>query len=736
MPSLRKKVTEFLRQLSANNNVHFDPETVDSKDDKTPGCFIQRYLNGEHKGGLGSLTGSERGVPVVFHGGKDGADLPNLRLEVPHPAVFAAYTGPDGGLTTVNRGLGHGSHGNGQRGGPERHLSTDDPDVNFIDDGKEEGVSRSTESKSSQKPEKSSSRKPEKSHPQKQENCLEEKSEKATSDTEQLLNTAEEPGDINREIAGIQGGWNRWNKRAYGVARSLYERHPVSGRVAGSPVADAFAVVARRDSALLALADGVNWGPKAATAARAALHGSLRHLHVALYNPPASITAVKNTKDVFVALLRSFHEAHSMILQEEGMLTTLTVAAVLPIMYGEGREGNVVNWSGDSGQQRWAVCVVNVGDSLAYLYSKMYGVREITMGSHDINCMRDMRDALGALGPADGLNPELNNLTCSLTIASAGDVVFLTSDGVSDNFDPVVGKFAIPKVEATNPIAGSSPSKAIGAKPDGMKRTNRGGSRGHGEGSIPTSKSTGNVVGETGPGRPKLPMVEAHQRHALTLLRMEDLLVNGVSGEGTPDEGPDAVDLCHRLVDFATRLTAAKRHILEDPELYMDEGDGSSSVPLGRAEQRGRRRKVCERLASVPGKLDHASVVAYVVGEYLEDDEVVVEGCSSSGQGDNGEESHRGKAAASGKGEAVGGRRNMQGPSGDPKRNHRREDRDIGSKPSSKLIGEQNEGCVADERKSEVEVNGETSRAVASKVEEKSADAEEPKEAELFETGL
>lgn len=68
-------------------------------------------------------------------------------------------------------------------------------------------------------------------------------------------------------------------------------------------------------------------------------------------------------------------------------------------------------------------------------------------GSHDIYSMRDMRDALGALGPVDGTNPELNNLTCSLTYCEAGDIVFLTSDGISDNFDPVVGKFAIPRKE-------------------------------------------------------------------------------------------------------------------------------------------------------------------------------------------------------------------------------------------------------------------------------------------------
>lgn len=75
----------------------------------------------------------------------------------------------------------------------------------------------------------------------------------------------------------------------------------------------------------------------------------------------------------------------------------------------------------------------------------------LSPGSHDIYSMRDMRDALGALGPVDGTNPELNNLTCSLTYCEAGDIVFLTSDGISDNFDPVVGKFAIPRKETPTP---------------------------------------------------------------------------------------------------------------------------------------------------------------------------------------------------------------------------------------------------------------------------------------------
>lgn len=54
-----------------------------------------------------------------------------------------------------------------------------------------------------------------------------------------------------------------------------------------------------------------------------------------------------------------------------------------------------------------------------------------------------MRDALGALGPVDGINPELSNLTLSITTLNEGDIVLVASDGLTDNFDPNVCKFTV-----------------------------------------------------------------------------------------------------------------------------------------------------------------------------------------------------------------------------------------------------------------------------------------------------
>lgn len=115
-----------------------------------------------------------------------------------------------------------------------------------------------------------------------------------------------------------------------------------------------------------------------------------------------------------------------------------------------------------------------------------------------------------------------------------------------------------------------------------------------------------------------LPVVQAIQRHELTLLRLDDLLRHNVSGDGPICTL--AKDLCTRLLDFAIRLTSAKRKILEDVELYCTEENGVLTE-LPKTEQRLRRKNACDKLVLVPGKLDHATVVAYNVGRYTAEDD-------------------------------------------------------------------------------------------------------------------
>nr|CDJ89555.1 PP2C-like domain-containing protein [Haemonchus contortus] len=376
--------------------------------------------------------------------------------------------------------------------------------------------------------------------------------------------------------------WNNFDeRRAFGASVSLYEKNPLTGVNAGEPVADVWGVVGRNNNGVLALADGVNWGEGARLAARCAVRGAIDHM-----NEHIEMGKLTNTTEVFHELLASFHSAHSLILQEGGMLTTLCVAVVAPAVHCDS----------------WVLCVCNVGDSLCFVYNRDYGVREVTMGSHDIDQMRDMRDAGGALGPVDGRNPQLHNLTCSMTFVEEGDIVFITSDGVSDNFDPVVGKFCVIKrAEVENKENAQLPPR------DNRKL------------SVATKDSPSREFARPRTCAATLPCVDAASRHELMLVRMRDIIANGIDPPKeacrlSPRHEPlfprvTASVLSHRLIQFATHLSQAKRRTLENPELYKKE-------KMTKSEQRARRRAVREKIADMPGKLDHASVVAYSVGRH------------------------------------------------------------------------------------------------------------------------
>lgn len=371
----------------------------------------------------------------------------------------------------------------------------------------------------------------------------------------------------------------------------------------------------------------------------------------------------KTTREIFVSLLRSFWSAHACILETGGALSTLTVAVILPL-------------AGPKYTGKSVVCCCNVGDSLGYVYSKAHGVREFTQGSHDVNSMRDMRDALGALGPVDGNKPELGNLTLSMTVVESGDIVFLTSDGISDNFDPVVGKFAEPmaseSVTKIEPL--SSQQQRQGNYALAPKRQNKSTSSMHAVDSKKTSVNFQLQKSETQPirssrnhkknstnvslkspispqppsiTRPKflrshtviessrgrlnksstakypvsaagLPLVTGPQRHALTLLRLEDLISYGINGTLQPCMS--ARKLCYLLVDFAKMITSAKRKMLEQRELFYkvatvvappDPATGTSSgvikkeIEMNRLQQRAARKKVVDgqMFSLLPGEI-------------------------------------------------------------------------------------------------------------------------------------
>lgn len=88
--------------------------------------------------------------------------------------------------------------------------------------------------------------------------------------------------DTTDPIANITN-WNLPDDDAYGISVSLYEKNFITGENIGNPVADCFGIIARENTCIMALADGVNWGDGAQLAARCAVQGAIDYLNSAIF---------------------------------------------------------------------------------------------------------------------------------------------------------------------------------------------------------------------------------------------------------------------------------------------------------------------------------------------------------------------------------------------------------------------------------------------------------------------
>ena len=344
-------------------------------------------------------------------------------------------------------------------------------------------------------------------------------------------------------VCGIEN-WFSPNRAIGGLSVSLYDRKSSKDQErSGDPIADVFAAVDRNNHGVLAIADGCNWGDKSRLAAKCAVQGCMAYLNSKLYSSDHKGCTVQ---DVFSVLLRSFDEAHKHILTNGGTTTTLTAAIVCPLVAG-------------SCEYEWCACVVSVGDSQAYVYRARTGtVHEITRAVHQGE-RREMRDSGGCLGMSFGDEPDLRNLLCTFSPVDAGDIVFLTTDGLSDNFDPVVRRDA-----DSDDISDSWHINHI---------------------PLPSNSS--------------LPTLTAEERELNALTTMASVI-------GSSSEESNLNKVLGRLLDHVVDLTDKKRSYLEKVLNGADDLKGK--------ERRDMDRIIKSTLKQLPGKLDHCTMVGYIVG--------------------------------------------------------------------------------------------------------------------------
>ena len=357
-------------------------------------------------------------------------------------------------------------------------------------------------------------------------------------------------------VAGVID-WYRPHPRADGLSVTLYEKQAgANNGHHGDPIADAFFLTARPNSCIMALADGINWGHKPRLAARSALLGVVEHLNEKLFSVP---THNLTTQDIFHHILLSFDEGQKRIVTNGGTTTTLTVAMICECLPNHHVSS------------KWILCSVSVGDSPCFLYQPDYGtVHEVTAAWHD-GKGRDPRDSGGCLGTNVGNDPDLSNLICCLLPVKEGDFVFLTSDGISDNFDPVLLKEAM--VGSTSPTPPSSQPHFL------------------------TPQSSVSIS--------SLPSVTPKQRQEILTEKMATIIKEK---QRRIEHMLTAQDIIEALVTHVKLVTDDKRKFLE--QVWEESSDPS----LSPSTRRDKERKQSQKSKLLPGKLDHTTVVAYQVG--------------------------------------------------------------------------------------------------------------------------
>lgn len=102
-----------------------------------------------------------------------------------------------------------------------------------------------------------------------------------------------------------------------------------------------------------------------------------------------------------------------------------------------------------------------------------------------------------------------------------------------------------------------------------------------------------------------LPEMNPYERYVCSLAHMNEILLRN----RTLEENLSAQETCAILIEHVMRLTASKREILESGLVEAASIENDTERAKFQASLR-------ERAHRIRGKLDHASIVAYEVGQF------------------------------------------------------------------------------------------------------------------------
>ena len=230
-------------------------------------------------------------------------------------------------------------------------------------------------------------------------------------------------GPTREDELAVQTGTATTNRGTVDVAGrtvSTYPMMPGHSERQGTPICDSYFAQVQRDGVVvLCIADGCGWGKHVREAAVKAKVAMCNHI-------ATHLTSMNDTERITEVLLRALGEAHYKIIEGKEHVgsagtTTILGGVLAPVQGSDGL---------------FCFMFISVGDCKAYCRKATTGkIIDLTMGSR--GNLSDGKDPGGRIGPLtkNGM-PDFRNLRISYCICEEGDILLLSSDGLSDNFDP------------------------------------------------------------------------------------------------------------------------------------------------------------------------------------------------------------------------------------------------------------------------------------------------------------
>lgn len=229
------------------------------------------------------------------------------------------------------------------------------------------------------------------------------------------------------DMAAIPDQCTGYKSLLCGRMVSSYPLWP-DGQRQGDPICDFYRIHYHPLRTVVALADGCNWGIGPRDAAHHAVNNLIEYL-------TATHRKATTIRELGFLLMRGFSVAHSAIVSS--MQDNPTVSPGTTTLVG----GFAVRLTQplDPVQQPgclWAFVYASIGDCRVFRWDAQNKQVQALGGHHQRAMVTDAKDPGGRLGPHNGHFADTRNFDiCAIPVAS-GDILCLSSDGVTDNLDP------------------------------------------------------------------------------------------------------------------------------------------------------------------------------------------------------------------------------------------------------------------------------------------------------------